>query len=66
MALTQWWDLSPDEREQRTTLQTVYEEDLFNSGVERYWQDWNRANDEGKPEQLLLESSVEHLTPYYQ
>ena len=66
MALTQWWELTPQEREERTTLQKVYEEDLFNSGVERYWQDWSRANDEGKPEQLLLESSVVHLAPYYQ
>lgn len=61
-----WDKLSRSEQEKRKTLQVTWEEELVESGIERYWNDWGRAKDEGKPEQLLLESSVIHLTPFYQ
>jgi len=63
---TQWYELTPEEQSHRINLQKVFEEELLTSGVERYWKDWERSTDEGKPEQLLLESSVIHLAPYYQ
>ena len=61
-----WDQFTSIEKENRTNEQTAWEEELVESGVERYWKDWERAKDEGKPEQLLLESAVIHLTPFYQ
>jgi len=64
--LEAWKNLTKEEQSRRTTTQKVYEEELLENGVEKYWKEYNRAVDEGKPEQLLLESAVIHLTPYYQ
>ena len=61
-----WDKLSLTEQAEREAKQLQWEEELVDSGIERYWKDWERAKDEGKPEQLLLESAVIHLTPYYQ
>ncbi len=61
-----WDSLSKEKKDQRITEQSLWEEELLEAGVERYWKDWERSPDEGKPEQLLLESAVIHLTPYYQ
>jgi DNA-directed RNA polymerase len=64
--LTTWNQLTPEQKEFRVTNQKLFEEDLLDNGIEKYWKEYNRAVDEGKPEQLLLESAVIHLTPYYQ
>jgi len=61
-----WDNLTYEEQEEKRDNQIRWEEELLDIGVERYWRDWERATDEGKPEQLLLESAVIHLTPYYQ
>ena len=61
-----WDKLNSVEKKLRTDNQLLWEEDLLNAGVERYWKEWDRVKDEGKPEQLLLESAVIHLTPFYQ
>lgn len=61
-----WDNLDYVEKQRRIDLQMLWEEDLLASGIERYWKEWDRVKDEGKPEQLLLESAVIHLTPYYQ
>jgi DNA-directed RNA polymerase len=64
--LETWHKLSKEEQSRRVTMQKVYEEELLENGVEKYWREYGRSPDEGKPEQLLLESAVIHLTPYYQ
>lgn len=64
--LEAWKRLSKEEQSKRTTLQKIFEEELLENGVDKYWREYTRAPDEGKPEQLLLESAVIHLTPYYQ
>jgi len=64
--LETWRKLSKEEQARRINMQKVYEEELLENGVEKYWREYGRAPDEGKPEQLLLESAVIHLTPYYQ
>jgi DNA-directed RNA polymerase len=64
--MTLWAELSEKEQDDRKSLQSVWEEELLDGGVQRYWKEYERATDEGKPEQLLLESAVLHLTPYYQ
>lgn len=61
-----WNKISAAERKTKTDSQLLWEEDLLTAGVERYWKEWDRVKDEGKPEQLLLESAVIHLTPFYQ
>ncbi len=67
MSLTPCWEqLSQEQREYRVTNQKLFEEDLLDNGIEKYWKEYNRAVDEGKPEQMLLESAVIHLTPFYQ
>lgn len=63
---TAWLQLSKEQRDNRLINQKLFEEDLLDNGIEKYWKEYNRAVDEGKPEQLLLESAVIHLTPYYQ
>jgi len=67
VSLTPCWEqLSQEQREYRVTNQKLFEEDLLDNGIEKYWKEYNRAVDEGKPEQMLLESAVIHLTPFYQ
>ena len=61
-----WNSLSYAEQEERKTLQVVMEEDLLSLGIEKYWNDFNRAPDESEPEQQLLDASVIHLQPIYQ
>ena len=64
--LETWQQLTKEEQQRRMTMQKIYEEELLEGGVDKYWREYSRAPDEGKPEQLLLESAVIHLTPYYQ
>lgn len=64
--LEAWNNLSKEAQQKRLSVQKLYEEELLENGSEKYWREYGRAPDEGKPEQLLLESAVIHLTPYYQ
>lgn len=64
--LEAWNNLSKEDKQKRLSVQKLYEEELLENGSEKYWREYGRAPDEGKPEQLLLESAVIHLTPYYQ
>ena len=61
-----WNMLSPVEQEKRKNLQALYEEEMINLSSMRYWDEYNRAPDEGYPEQQLLDTCVVHLTPIYQ
>ena len=64
--LEMWKQLSREQQEQRISIQKANEEELLTNSVDKYWREYNRAPDEGKPEQLLLENAVDHLEPYYQ
>lgn len=64
--LPAWNNLTKEEQSRRVTMQKLYEEELLENGVDKYWREYTRAPDESKPEQLLLESAVIHLTPFYQ
>ena len=64
--LNSWLNLTKEEQQRRINIQKTFEEELLENGVEKYWREYSRSPDEGKPEQLLLESAVIHLTPYYQ
>lgn len=64
--LESWTKLSKESQSNRLTIQKLLEEELLDHGKDKYWKEYNRATDEGKPEQMLLESAVDHLTPFYQ
>jgi len=64
--MNKWLSLSKEERDRRINIQMTMEEDLLSYGIEKYWSEYGRAVDEGKPEQLLLESCVDYLEPLYQ
>ncbi len=64
--MNKWNNLSHEQAEDRKNLQVVMEEDLLSLGVQKYWNDFNRAPDEGEPEQQLLDASVIHLQPLFQ
>jgi len=64
--MERWNSLSYEEQQARKNLQVVQEEDLLNLGISKYWTDFNRAPDEGEPEQQLLDASVIHMQPVFQ
>jgi len=61
-----WDNLSFEEQEQRIRKQQSFEKETFNMSINKYWKDYNRAPDEGFPEQHLLDQVVEQLAPHYQ
>jgi len=61
-----WNRLTPEEQQKRILEQNVLEEGMMSSGITKYWREYERAPDEGIPEQQLLDSVVIHLTPFYQ
>lgn len=61
-----WDQLSKEQQNIRLAKQEVFEEQMMSGGVSRYWKEYDRAPDEGLPEQQLLDTAVVHLTPFYQ
>ena len=64
--LEEWKRLPKPQQEKRIIAQKKSEETLLNDGIARYWKEWERMPDEGKPEQQLLIASIKHLTGFYQ
>ena len=64
--LEEWYSLTKPIREKRLKEQKKIEDSLLAGGIEKYWKEWERAKDEGKPEQKLIQSAVEHLSGFYQ
>lgn len=62
----QWNKLTLNQRTNRIKEQQNIEDSLFKSGIEKYWREWERMPDEGKPEQRLIGKAVAHLTESYQ
>ena len=58
--------LSDDEKLRRHNSQIVYEQHILEYGRQKYWDDYNRAPDEGIPEQELIDSSIIELRESYQ
>ena len=61
-----WDQLSGEQQDIRLAKQEVFEEQMMSGGISRYWKEYDRAPDEGLPEQQLLDTAVIHLTPFYQ
>ena len=61
------WALETDnEKNRRQSAQIDYENEMLMYSRSKYWDDYERAPDEGVPEQELLDSSVKELTDVFQ
>ena len=61
------WDILTDEaKQERRNAQLLYEQDMLEYGKGKYWKDYDRAPDEGIPEQELIDSSVKELRDTFQ
>ncbi len=61
-----WNDLTDEVQQERYNSQLLYEQDMLEYGKGKYWNDYDRAPDEGIPEQELLDSSIKELRDVYQ
>ena len=61
-----WHTLTDDEKFNRKTLQIQYEQNMLEYGRNKYWSDYDRAPDEGIPEQELIDSSIKELEDRFQ
>ena len=61
-----WDSLTEEDQLIKKNSQILYEQDMLEYGRTKYWDDYNRAPDEGIPEQELLDSSIKELTDVYQ
>ena len=61
-----WANETDTRKSTRREAQISYENDMLIYSRSKYWDDYNRAPDEGLPEQQLLDSSVKELTEVYQ
>lgn len=64
--MSQWKTLNSEQQASRLREQDLLEEGMLQGGIIRYWRDYDRAPDEGIPEQQLLDKAVLHLAPVYQ
>jgi len=61
------WDAETEDVQlERRNCQTVFEQDMLEYGRHKYWKEYERAPDEGIPEQCLIDSSVKELESKYQ
>tara|TARA_R100000808_G_scaffold24969_1_gene60011 strand:- start:14799 stop:17240 length:2442 start_codon:yes stop_codon:yes gene_type:complete len=61
-----WDTLNKEEQLERNRAQILYEQEILEYGRQKYWDDYDRAPDEGLPEQELIDSSVNALRDEYQ
>jgi len=61
-----WDTLTDDAKLERKNSQILYEQEMLEYGKSRYWSDYERAPDEGIPEQELIDSSVVELREVFQ
>ena len=61
-----WDELTDEGRSERRNAQILYEQEMLEYGKNKYWNEYNRAPDEGIPEQELLDSSIKELRDTYQ
>lgn len=61
-----WNKLSEKEQDKRISAQYDYEQTMLTYGRDRYWRDYDRAPDEGIPEQEMIDSSILELEEVYQ
>jgi DNA-directed RNA polymerase len=57
-----WDNLSFEQREQRLTLNSVFEEDIFNESMHKYWENYEKLPSMCAPEQALIYRVVDHIS----
>lgn len=60
-----WDTLNEDEILERTNAQSLFEQNMLEYGRHKYWKDYDRAPDEGIPEQELMDSCIKELRDVY-
>lgn len=58
----QWLALSFDDRQTRLTLNSVFEEDIFNESLQKYWDNYENIPSSFAPEQALIYRVVDHIS----
>ena len=58
----QWLSLSFEERQQRLTLNSIFEEDIFNESLQKYWDNYEHIPSTYAPEQALIFRVVDHIS----
>ena len=61
-----WDKLSYEEQQKKLAIQSTLEEETLLNSQQKYWREYDRAPDEGIPEQKLLDDFVSDLAPAYQ
>ena len=61
-----WDKLSYEEQQKKLAIQSTMEEETLLNSQQKYWREYDRAPDEGIPEQKLLDDFVSDLAPAYQ
>ncbi len=61
-----WNEESDDTQLNRRNAQILLEQNMLEYGRQKYWRDYERAPDEGIPEQCLIDSSIVELEEKYQ
>lgn len=59
---TQWNSLSFEERQHRLNLNSVFEEDIFNESLQKYWDNYESQSVIYAPEQALIYRVVDHIS----
>lgn len=57
-----WNSLSFEERQHRLTLNSVFEEDIFNESLQKYWDNYETQSTIYAPEQALIYRVVDHIS----
>jgi len=58
----QWLSLSFDDRQTRLTLNSVFEEDIFNESLQKYWDNYENIPSSFAPEQAMIYRVVDHIS----
>jgi DNA-directed RNA polymerase len=58
----QWLALSFEERQHRLTLNSIFEEDIFNESLQKYWDNYEHMPSMYAPEQALIYRVVDHIS----
>ena len=61
-----WDKLSTEEQDNRIRLQKDMEDETLLHSISKYWKDYDRAPDEGIPEQQVIDDFISNLAPTYQ
>lgn len=56
-----WLQSSSEERQHKLTLNSVFEEDIFNESLRKYWDNYDRQPSLYGPEQALIYRVIDHI-----